>query len=77
MYNKEKVYFIPGDLVELKQDIPNKPLMMVKKVVKNRLRDETSTSKKETLLGVECFWFTTSGQIQKETFSTKDLRHTK
>lgn len=72
-----KVYFTPGDIVELKQDLPNKPVMMVKKVVKSRLRDETSTSKKETLLGVECFWFTKDGYIQRETFSTKDLVHIK
>lgn len=26
---KEKIYFRPGELVTLKQDIPNKPIMMV------------------------------------------------
>ncbi|MDO4465418.1 MAG: hypothetical protein Q4C49_00210 [Bacillota bacterium] len=25
----EKIYFIPGDVVTLRQDLPNKPVMMV------------------------------------------------
>ena len=28
---EEKVYFMPGEVVTLKQDIPNKPVMIVVK----------------------------------------------
>ena len=28
---EEKIYFMPGDIVTLKQDIPNKPQMIVVK----------------------------------------------
>jgi hypothetical protein len=26
---EEKIFFMPGDIVTLKQDIPNKPVMLV------------------------------------------------
>lgn len=28
-YNMDKVFYLPGDRVTLKQDIPNKPIMIV------------------------------------------------
>ena len=28
MNNEEKIYFLPGDVVTLKQDIPNKPMTL-------------------------------------------------
>lgn len=37
----EKVFFQPGDLVTLKQDIPNKPIMIV-------VKKETRTFKLDT-----------------------------
>ena len=37
----EKVFFQPGDLVTLKQDIPNKPIMIV---VKKEERQGPSSS---------------------------------
>ena len=35
---QNKIYFLPGDVVTLKQDIPNKPIMLV-------IRKETSLLK--------------------------------
>lgn len=70
----EKIYFKSGDLVQLKQDIPNKPVMVVKNIAKSVLRNE---EKKSTLMGVHCFWFTSDGTYQKEVFSTKDIVHVK
>lgn len=70
--NDEKTYFSAGDIVELKQDIPNKPKMLV-------IRKETSVFKhkkdeKSTLLGIRCRWFTDSGQLQEAVYNTKDLQ---
>ena len=64
----EKVFFMPGDLVTLKQDIPNKPTMLV-------VKKETYIYKKEdqTLKGIRCRWFTKDGAMQEEVFNTKDL----
>lgn len=67
---KDKVFLQPGDLVTLKQDIPNKPVMMV-------VRKETNVFKAQptgiTLKGIRCRWFTEDGYAQEMTFSTKDL----
>lgn len=65
----DKIYFTPGQLVILKQDIPNKPIMMV-------VRKETSIFKNngDTILrGIRCRWFTTEGVLQEAIFNTKDL----
>lgn len=70
---EENVYFNPGQVVELKQDIPNKPRMVV-------VKKETSIfkhDKKDThsiLLGIRCRWFTDDGQLQEAVFNTKDLK---
>ena len=70
------IYFNPGDVVQLKQDIPNKPIMIV-------VRKETSIfkhdqkrleDKKPILIGIKCRWFTTDGTLQEAIFSTKDLQ---
>lgn len=66
---EEKVFFQPGDRVTLKQDIPNKPIMLVERKVEMTFKDE----KAKTLRGIACKWFTTTGELQKEIFSTKDL----
>ena len=68
MMNEDKVFFIPGDVVQIKQNIPNKPKMVVVKI-------ERSIIKKENpyLKGVRCYWFTTEGKLQQAIFSTKDL----
>ena len=64
----EKVFFMPGDLVTLKQDIPNKHTML-------EVKKETYIYKKEdqTLKGIRCRWFTKDGVLQEEVFNTKDL----
>ena len=67
--NIEKVFFIPGDLVTIKHDLPNKPTMLVK-------GKETKTFKDaETyFIGIKCFWFRTDGEYQEQVFNTKDLQ---
>lgn len=70
----DTIYFNAGDVVELKQDIPNKPKMIV-------IKKETSIFKhdqkytKPILLGIRCRWFTSTGQLQESIFNTKDLKH--
>lgn len=68
---QNKIYFLPGDVVTLKQDIPNKPIMLV-------IRKETSLLKNKIsedniLKGIKCRWFTTDGQLQEAVWNTKDL----
>ena len=65
---ENKIFFLPGDIVTLKQDIPNAPTMLV-------VRKETSMFKKEgdVLRGIRCRWFTKDGLIQEAVFNTKDI----
>jgi len=67
------IYFHPGDKVQIKHDIENKPEMLVKKVQKARVGREEEEDSKSVLLGVTCYWFTEGGLYQQQTFSSKDL----
>ena len=67
-----KIYFMPGDVVELKQNIPNKPTMIVVKK-KTLTIKPIDGDKSEFFQGIQCMWFTSNGELQKEIFSTKDL----
>lgn len=73
--SESKIFLNPGDVVTLRQDIPNKPIMLV-------VRKETSIfkhdkekiqNKKSILVGIRCRWFTSDGTLQEALFSTKDL----
>lgn len=70
---EENIFYKPGDIVQIKQDIPNKPLMIVVKketsLFKNNMED-----KKNVLKGIRCRWFTTTGQLQETIWNTKDLQ---
>lgn len=51
----EKQFFLPGDRVKLRQDIPNAPVMYVlKKVTKTLIRDKTVESKVDFFQGIQC-----------------------
>ena len=66
----EKIYFVPGQKVTLRQDIPNKPIMLVHRVERSIIRNE---DKNALLKGVKVRWFTENGFLQEAVFSTKDL----
>jgi len=74
---ENKVFYVPGDVVTLKQDIPNKPIMIVKSVDKVTIRNKGNGEDipKPTLFGITCFWFTSNGTYQETRFNTKDLVH--
>ena len=71
MEYEAKQYFLPGDIVTLRQEIPNKPIMIVvKKVTKTITLNNT---KNDFFQGILCRWFTTNGQLQESIWNTKDL----
>lgn len=67
---RDKIFFQPGDLVTLKQELPNKPVMLVVRKEVNVFKDQPSGI---SLKGIRCRWFTSTGEIQEAIFSTKDL----
>ena len=62
--------FFPGDLVSLRQDLPNKPVMVVVRKESTIFRDEMKTN---NLKGIRCRWFTTTNELQEAVWNTKDL----
>lgn len=69
---EEKIYFMPGDLVTLKQELPNKPTMLVVKKETLNIRIDKE-QKDDFFIGIKCRWFTTEGHLQEAIFNTKDL----
>ena len=69
------VYFNPGDVVQLKQDIPNKPTMIVVKKETSLFKHDSKRleDKHPILKGIRCRWFTSTGELQENVFNTKDL----
>ena len=72
---EDKIFLNPGEMVTLKQDIPNKPVMLVVKKETSVFKHDSQrlNDKKPILIGIRCRWFTTTGELQEATFSTKDL----
>lgn len=68
---EEKVFFMPGDMVTLKKDIPSKPIMLVVRKEISLLRNKLSED--NILKGIKCRWFTNDGFLQEAIFNTKDL----
>ena len=71
---ENNIYFNPGQIVQLKQDIPNKPRMIVvKKETSLFKHDSKREDKRPILIVIRCRWFTTNGELQEAVFNTKDL----
>jgi len=71
---EDKIFFLPGDTVTIKQDIPNKPIMFVVKKVTSTFKIKNEEGPKEEFLrGIRCRWFTLDGALQEAIFNTKDL----
>lgn len=68
--NEEKMFFRPGDIVTLRQDISNKPKMVVVRKETTLFKDSYQSTQ---LRGIRCRWFTTTGELQEATWNTKDL----
>ena len=71
---EDNIYFNPGDIVQLKQDIPNKPVMLVVKKETSLFKyNKKEDDKRPILRGIRCRWFTSTGEMQESVFNTKDL----
>ena len=62
--------FFPGELVTIRQELPNKPVMVVVRKESTIFRDENKTN---NLRGIRCRWFTVNGELQEAIWNTKDL----
>ena len=67
---EDKTLFFPGELVTLRQELPNKPVMIVVRKESTIFRDANKTN---SLKGIRCRWFTTTNELQEAVWNTKDL----
>ena len=67
---EEKIYFVPGDVVKVRQ-LENAPKMYVLR--KKELTFKDREDKDKILQGIVCRWFTDSGLLQEAVYNTKDL----
>lgn len=70
---ESKIYFNPGDLVTVKHDIPNKPVMFVLEKCTRSLYNRNTQETENVFLGIKCRWFDKNQVLQEALFSTKDL----
>ena len=66
---EDKIYFQPGEVVTLKQDIGNVPKMLVVKKVTTVFKNKDT----DVLIRIKCRWFNTDGVLQEAVFNSKDL----
>ena len=64
---------MPGDVVKVRQEISNKPVMIVVGKETNRFKPDPDEAGKEYLQGIKCRWFSTDMKLQEGIFNTKDL----
>ena len=70
----EKIFFVAGDIVEVRHDIDNKPKMFVTEKVTKSVKDKNGNI--DTMfLGLRCKWFDKQQVLHEAIFSTKDLKH--
>lgn len=69
---EDKVYFAPGDIVQIRQNLPNAPTMVVIKKETTLFKHKDDAT--NILKGIKCRWFTSTGELQEAVFSTKDLK---
>lgn len=70
---EEKVFYLPGEVVTLRQDIPYKPKMIVVKKETMTFRLSKDEKRDDYFIGIRCRWFSTEGVLQEAVFNTKDL----
>ena len=70
---EEKVFYLPGEVVTLRQDIPYKPKMIVVKKETMTFRPSKDEKRDDYFIGIRCRWFSTESVLQEAVFNTKDL----
>ena len=68
---EDKVFLKEGDTCIVRQDVDNKPLMVVEKLERSKETQDGVVSK---LLRVRCYWFDANMVLQKYGFNCKDLK---
>ena len=73
MLEFEKTYITPGDLVRVRHEIENRPVMWAVEKVSRSIRNSETGIVEPTFVGIKCRWFDKNECLQEAILSTKDL----
>ena len=68
-----QIFLAPGNLVRVKHEIENRPVMFVVEKVSKNVRNSETNEISPMFMGMKCRWFNNNGDLQEGVFSTKDL----
>ena len=71
---QEKIFFVAGDIVEVRHNIENKPKMFVTDKITKSIKDKDGNIE-NIFLGLKCKWYDKNQVLHEAIFSTKDLKH--
>lgn len=71
---QDKIYFVAGDIVEIRHNIENKPKMFVTDKITKSIKDKDGNIE-NVFLGLKCKWYDKNQVLHEAIFSTKDLKH--
>lgn len=71
---QEKIFFVAGDIVEVRHNIENKPKMFVTDKITKSIKDKDGNIE-NVFLGLKCKWYDKNQVLREAIFSTKDLKH--
>lgn len=71
---QEKIFFVAGDIVEVRHNIENKPKMFVTDKITKSIKDKDGNIE-NVFLGLKCKWYDKNQVLHEAIFSTKDLKH--
>lgn len=74
MIDELRVFYSPGELVTIRHDLENKPVMLVKEKVERSFKDKDGNTN-TTFVGIKVQWFDKNQVLREAIFSTKDLMH--
>lgn len=69
----EKTYIAPGDILRVRHDIENRPLMWAVEKVSRLVRNDETNEREPMFVGIKCRWFDKNQCLQEAVLSTKDL----
>lgn len=71
---QDKIYFVAGDIVEVRHNIENKPKMFITDKITKSIKDKDGNIE-NVFLGLKCKWYDKNQVLHEAIFSTKDLKH--
>lgn len=70
--NEAYCYYAPGQLVRVRHNVENRPIMWVVEKMSRNIKSVNGDIN-SLFLGMKCRWFDANGDLQENTFNTKDL----